>query len=91
MSSHRLPGSADADAALLAQGLDSDISMVHRRFLAAMECRLPAMTLDMKERYFSVLSKLVSKLEVHEKPLREVLREMMAESAHLVLRELTPS
>jgi len=91
MSSNRPPGSVDADAALLAQGLDSDIGMVHQRFLVAMESRLPAMNLEMKERYFSLLSNLVSKLEVQEKPLRDVLREMMAESAHLVLRELTPS
>ena len=91
MPPNRSPGSADADPALLAQGLDGDISMVHQRFLVAMETRLPDMNIEMKERYFAVLSTLVAKLEIQEKPLRDVLREMMAESAHLVFRELTPS
>lgn len=91
MPQNRSSGSAEADEALLAQGLDSDISMVHQRFLVAMEGRLPDMNLEMKERYFAMLSNLVSKLEVQEKSLRDVLREMMAESAHLLFRELTPS
>lgn len=46
---------------------------------------------DVKERYFAVLSNLVCKLEVYDKPLRDVLREIMAESAHLVLRDLAAS
>jgi hypothetical protein len=73
---------------LLSQGLDSDISLVHRRFLAAMESRLPAMSVDSKERYFAVLSALVGKLETQEKNLREILREMMAEAATIILQEI---
>lgn len=91
MPEDRPPYSTREDEALLAEGLDSDITMVHQRFVAAMESRLPLMNLEMKERYFSLLSSLVCKLEVRDKPLREVLRETMTESVHLVLRELTPS
>lgn len=80
-----------AGGVLLARALDSDIAMAHERFLTAMEARLARMDVELKERYFAVLSALVSKLEEQDKPLREVLREMMAESAHLVLRELAPS
>lgn len=82
---------AGCDEALLAQALDSDITMAHQRFLTAMEARLARMDVELKELYFAVLSALVAKLEEQEKPLRDVLREMMAESAHLVLRELAPS
>ena len=49
---------------LLSKGLDSDICEAHRRFLEAMENRLPAMPLETKERYFVILSSLVGKLEV---------------------------
>lgn len=72
----------------LSRGLDSDINMTHERFVAAMELRLPAMPLEQKERYFAVLSNLVGKLELSDKPLREVLQEMMAEAATLILEEL---
>ncbi len=73
---------------LLSKGLDRDISQVHRRFMAAMETRLPAMSLETKERYFALLSALVTKLEIEEKNLREILSEMMAESAAIILQEL---
>ena len=76
---------------LLSKGLDSDILTVHHRFLAAMESRLPDMTLETKERYFAVLSALVSKLEVQEKNLREILQEMMSESAGIIMQEITAS
>lgn len=76
---------------LLSKGLDRDISQVHRRFMAAMENRLPAMGLETKERYFALLSALVSKLEMDEKNLREILSEMMAESAAIILREINAS
>ena len=76
---------------LLSKGLDRDILQVHHRFMAAMESRLPAMNLETKERYFALLSKLVSKLEVEEKNLREILREMMAESAAIILQEMNAS
>jgi len=73
---------------LLSKGLDSDISTVHQRFALAMEKRLPGMGLDTKERYFAVLSALVSKLESEEKNLREILQEMMSEAAAIILQEL---
>jgi len=74
---------------LLSKGLDSDISTVHQRFAAAMEKRLPGMGLDTKERYFAVLSVLVTKLEIPEKNLREVLQEMMSEAAAIIMQELS--
>jgi hypothetical protein len=73
---------------LLSKGLDSDISLVHQRFTAAMEDRLPAMSLDQKERYFALFSSLVGKLETPQKSLREILQEMMSESAAIILQEL---
>jgi hypothetical protein len=51
-----------------------------------MDGRLDSMTPEMKETYFSVLSKLVLKLEESEKPLREVAQEMMAEAMTEVLQ-----
>ena len=56
-----------------------------------MEGRVPAMPLEMKERYFAVLSTLVGKLEMPEKPMREVMQEMMSEAASLILQELQSS
>lgn len=76
---------------LLSKGLDSDISAVHRRFLAAMERRLPTMSLETKERYFAVLSALVSKLEIQEKNLRQILQETMSESGAIILQEISAS
>lgn len=73
---------------LLSKGLDCDIAAAHTRFLAAMENRLPAMNLETKERYFVVLSSLVSKLESDGKSIREVLREMMTEVAAYVFQEI---
>ena len=73
---------------LLSKGLDSDISVVHERFAAAMEKRLPGMSVETKERYFAVLSALVGKLEGPEKDLREILQEMMAEAATIIMQEL---
>jgi hypothetical protein len=76
---------------LLSKGLDNDIYAAHRRFLAAMESRVPALPLDTKERYFAILSSLVGKLEIEEKQLREVLQEMMAEAAGFIFQELGSS
>lgn len=74
---------------LLSKGLDSDISIVHQRFTAAMESRLPAMTLETKERYFAVVSALVGKLEAADKSLRDILQEMMAETAQYIFQEMS--
>ena len=72
----------------LADALENDIRLCHERFVQAMETRLPDMTPETKERYFVVLSALVGKLEVIEKPLRDILQEMMAEAATHILTEL---
>jgi hypothetical protein len=74
---------------LLSRGLDSDISVVHRRFMEAMERRLPTMSLETKERYFAVLSALVSKLEAEEKNLRQILSEIMSEAGAIILQEIS--
>ena len=76
---------------LLSKGLDSDISTVHERFVAAMRDRLPAMSLETKERYFAVLSSLVGKLEIPEKNLRDILQEMMSEAAAIIMQEISAS
>jgi len=76
---------------LLSKGLDKDIAAVHRRFVAAMERRLPSMNFDTKERYFAVVSILVGKLEVPDKTLREILQEMMSEAAGIILQEMNAS
>jgi len=74
---------------LLSKGLDRDISTTHRRFLVAMETRLPAMSLETKERYFAILSTLVGKLEMREKDLRQIVQEMMAEAGAILLQEIS--
>jgi hypothetical protein len=68
--------------------LERQLRMTHDRFVVAMNARLPGMDLGQKERYFAVLSTLVGKLETAEKPLRDVLQEMMAEAAGLVFQEI---
>ena len=73
---------------LLSKALDGDIAMTHERFIAAMQGRLPDMELETKERYFVVLNSLVGKLEMPEKKLQEILQEMMAEAAALILAEM---
>jgi hypothetical protein len=65
-----------------------DIAMTHERLISAMETRLPGLPLETKERYFAVLSLLVAKLEIPEKTLGEVLREMVAEAAAHLLQEM---
>jgi len=76
---------------LISAGLDSDIRMTHERFVAAMDARLPAMSLPMKETYFAVLGNLVGKLEDDSKPLRKILEEMMVESSALIMQQLNTS
>jgi hypothetical protein len=73
----------------LSRALDGDIAMVHERFVAAMEARLPTLELASKERYFAVLTILVTKLETQEKTMRDVLSEMMAEAGRHLMEELS--
>lgn len=76
---------------LISQALDGDIGMTHERFVAAMEVRLPSMSLEMKETYFAILSNLVGKLEDPEKPMRGILQEMMLEAGTLIMQTLNSS
>lgn len=72
----------------LEQDLESQIRMTHERFTLAMSDRLPAMTLEQKERYFVVLSGLVARLEDPSKAMKVILQEMMAEAAPYLFREM---
>jgi hypothetical protein len=53
-----------------------------------MEHRLPSIPLESKERYFAVMSLLAAKLEIPDKPLREILSELMVEAAGHLMAEL---
>ncbi|MCC6764172.1 MAG: hypothetical protein IT293_05865 [Deltaproteobacteria bacterium] len=72
----------------LERDLAEQIRMTHERFARAMNDRLPAMTLEQKERYFAVLSGLVGRLEDGEKGLKTILQEMMAEAAPYLFHEI---
>jgi hypothetical protein len=66
--------------------VDRLIVAAHKRFVKAMDGRLDVMSPEMKETYFSVLLKLVTKLESGEKGLREIAQEMMTEAMSEVLQ-----
>jgi hypothetical protein len=66
--------------------LDRLIVSAHKRFVKAMDGRLDSMTPELKVTYFSVLSKLVTKLETEDKALREIAQEMMTEAMGEVLQ-----
>ena len=66
--------------------LDRLIVSAHKRFVKAMDGRLDSMTAEHKVTYFSVLSKLVTKLETDDKALREIAQEMMTEAMGEVLQ-----
>jgi hypothetical protein len=66
--------------------LHRQIAATHKRFVKAMEGRMDAMGADTKEAYFVILTKLVTKLEDADKPLKEILQEMMAEAMSEVLQ-----
>lgn len=74
---------------LIAQDVDKQIIAAQKRFQKAMKARLARMSLESKERYFAVLSSLVTKLEDPDKPLREVLQEVVIESAPYIAQELS--
>jgi hypothetical protein len=80
---------AVTDTTLIAQDLDKQIIAAQQRFQKAMKARLPHMSLDSKERYFAVLSVLVAKLEDPDRPLREVLQDVLFESAPYIAQELS--
>ena len=66
--------------------LDRQIAASHKRFVKAMEERTASMSDETKETYFAILSKLVGKLETEDKPLKDILQEMMAEAMTEVLQ-----
>lgn len=72
----------------VSRALDADISMTHERLVSALAERLHEMGAGTKERYFAILTALVTKLETPEKTLRDVLREVVAESAGVLFAEL---
>jgi hypothetical protein len=72
----------------LQKDLDRQIVATHRRFVKAMDGRLGDLSAETKERYFAVLSSLVAKLEEAEKPMRDIVQEMMSEAASVILQEL---
>ena len=76
-------------AELIAKDLDKQIIATHKRFQKVMQARLPHMSLGTKERYFAVLSLLVTKLEDSDKPLRDVLQDVLIESAPYIAQELS--
>ncbi len=78
-----------ADPGLISHDLERQIIATQKRFQKAMKTRLARMSVASKERYFAVLSSLVAKLEDPDKPLREVLREVMLESAPYIAQELS--
>lgn len=78
-----------AETSLIEQDLDKQIIATQQRFQKVMKARLAHMTLGTKERYFAVLSLLVSKLDDPHKPLRDVLQEVVIESAPYIAQELS--
>ncbi|TMA55699.1 MAG: hypothetical protein E6J80_08710 [Deltaproteobacteria bacterium] len=74
---------------LIDQDLDKQIIATQKRFQKAMKARLARMRLESKERYFAVLSALVTKLEDPDKPLYLVLQEVIFESAPYIAQELS--
>lgn len=77
------------DQELISHDLEQQILAAQKRFQKAMRKRLARMSVASKERYFAVLSSLVAKLEDPNKPLREVLREVVIESAPYIAQELS--
>jgi len=82
-------GSVVDDTNLITQDLDKQIIATQQRFQKAMRARLVRMSTESKERYFAVLSLLVAKLEDPHKPLRDVLQEVVIESAPYIAQELS--
>jgi hypothetical protein len=68
--------------------LREQIGETHDRFLHAMSHRLSSVDADDLERYFAIVSNLVSKLEDDCKTLRQVAQEMVSETATIIMSEL---
>jgi hypothetical protein len=72
----------------LRDALEADVRMTQERFCVAMDARLSGIEPESLERYFAVLSKLVLKLEDFDKSLGQIINEMMAESASIIMQEM---
>ena len=77
-----------ADRTDLKRHLIRQLPQTHARFAELMEARLAKSEVEDLERYFGMMSTLVGKLEEKDKALNEVLREMAAEYAAVILMEL---
>ena len=64
---------------------ERQIAATHKRFVKAMEDRMADLAPDTRDAYFVILTKLVDKLETPEKPLKDIMQEMMAEAMTEVL------
>lgn len=72
----------------IAKDLERQIGEAHARFVAAMTERVPRMSLQQRERYFAALSALAAKVEDRERPLREVLQELLFEIGPMLFAEM---
>jgi hypothetical protein len=75
-----------AQAKKFANPRDQEIHLMHRRYVAAMEERLPSISDESKAHYLSVLTSLTDKLSIPAKPLSEIVSEVMAEAAPLLFQ-----
>jgi hypothetical protein len=80
---------SDPDA--IREQLGRDILATQERFNAAMARRLPQMSREERERYFALLSSLVTRLEELGKPLRQVFQETASEVLPILMQELSSS
>jgi len=77
-----------AQASKLSNPKDREICDLHRRYVAAMEDRLPAISDETKGQYSMVLKTLTEKLEIPGKPLSEIISEAMGDAAPLLFRAM---
>ncbi len=77
-----------AQASNLPNPKDQEICDLHRRYVAAMEDRLAAISDETKAHYAAVLQSLTGKLETPGKPLSEIVSEVMSDAAPLLFRAM---
>jgi hypothetical protein len=77
-----------AQANKLSNPKDLEIQDLHRRYVAAMEDRLPSISDETKAHYASVLTSLTRNLETPGKPLSEIISEVMGDAAPLLFRAM---
>jgi hypothetical protein len=72
----------------ISKDLDRQIGDAHERFVSGMTARLPRMSLEQKERYFAALSAVAGKVTDPERPLREIMQEVLFEIGPMLLAEM---